>query len=597
MSHVDIPEHRDGSTVGVEVLPATTAGAALQPTLHDDTRVGSPTSEKEKKSPSSVAAAEGDKEQTQLDVEYPKGLKFALINLSVNLVVFLVALDQTIVSTAVPVITNEFNSFSDVGWYASAYLLTSTAFQPLFGRLYGSFSIKYVFLASFFIFEIGSLICAVAQDSPTFIVGRAIAGLGLAGAYSGCLIIISVVAPLHIRPLLTSLTGATYGIGGTIGPIIGGAFTSRVTWRWNFYINLCFIPLLVPVILFFLKTPPRKQERTVAQRILRIDWLGTVLILASLICLLLVFQDAGIKYAWSDSKAIGLLVGFVVILIAFIIDQWWMGERATIPFRILKNRTVWGGSIVNFTVASCYFGLLYFLPIYHQTVKGTSAIRSGVLMLPFIVGVIISVTLQGGFTNATGHYIPLLLGGTLIMTAGSAALYALSPTSDVARIAGLEILAGIGPGLSFMVPFTAVSSILDVKDIEIGAAIVIFWQTGGGTVATSMAQSIFQNKFVLYVRQVPGADAAAILSKGVSAFRATTPAELLPTIIDAANKALGKIWIMTAVLGGVAFLSVFAMDLKGRVDVEASKAAEKNKKEKRRGSTDPEAVDATAVAA
>ena len=234
MSHVDVPEHNhSGAIVGQEVLPATMTGAVIEPTIDDGhghaTRVGSPTSEREKKS-ASLTLPDGPQEpQSQLDVEYPTGLKFALINVCLNLVVFLVALDQTIVSTAVPVITNQFNSFNDVGWYASAYLLTSTAFQPLFGRLYGSFSVKYTFLASFLVFEIGSLICAVAQDSVTFIVGRAIAGLGLAGAYSGCLIVISLIAPLHVRPLLTSLTGATYGIGGTIGPIIGGAFTSRVS--------------------------------------------------------------------------------------------------------------------------------------------------------------------------------------------------------------------------------------------------------------------------------------------------------------------------------------------------------------------------------
>lgn len=357
--------------------------------------------------------------------------------------------------------------------------------------------------------------------------------------------------------------------------------------------NLFFVPLCAPVIFIFLKTPDRKHEHTPLQRILRIDWLGTALVLASFVCILLVFQDAGIKYAWSDSQAIGLIIGFVVILVAFIVDQWYMGERATIPFRILKNRTVWGGSIVNFLVASTYFSLLYFLPIYQQTVKGVSAIRSGVLMLPFIVAVIVSVTIQGATTNSTGHYIPTLFTGTLLMTAGAAALYALSPSSSVARIAGLEFLSGIGPGLSFMIPFIAASSVLEVKDIELGSAVVIFFQTGGGTIATSLAQSLFSNKFALYVRHIPGADASAILSKGVSAFRETTPPDLLPAIIDAANKALSKIWIMVAVLGAISFFSVFAMDLKAKVDVEASKAAEKDKKDKKRLAADAEAGNAS----
>ncbi|KAK0518081.1 hypothetical protein OC834_007551, partial [Tilletia horrida] len=259
------------------------------------------------------------------DEEYPTGLKFALINVACAFFIFLVAIDQTIVSTAIPVVTNRFNAFQDVGWYGSAYLLTSTVFQPFFGRLYADFSVKWVYLASFLIFEVGSLICALADSSPMFIVGRAIAGLGLAGGYSGSLIIVTLIAPLEVRPLLTSGMGAVYGVGGTIGPLIGGAFTSKVSWRWCFWLNLCFIPPVALMIMLCLRLPNRKHEHTPLQRLLRIDWLGTALALCSIICILLVFQWGGITYAWSDSRIIGLIVGFVVIGAAFWVDQVIMG--------------------------------------------------------------------------------------------------------------------------------------------------------------------------------------------------------------------------------------------------------------------------------
>lgn len=440
------------------------------------------------------------------------------------------------------------------------------------------------------IFELGSLICAVAQDSTTFIVGRAIAGLGLAGGYSGCLIIITLISPLHVRPLLTSLIGSTYGIGGCIGPIIGGAFTSKVSWRWCFYINLCFIPLLVPVILLFLKTPERKQELTVTQRLTRIDWLGTALILCSTICILLVFQWGGIKYSWSDSRIIGLIIGFIVIGAAFLVDQWYMGERATIPFRILKNRTIWAGSIANFLIASSYFTELYFLPLYFQSVKGSSAIRSGVSTLPFIISVIVAVTLSGALVNKFGHYIPILFIGTALMSVGGGCLYLLRPETQQSMWVGLQFLAGFGPGSVFMLPFLASSAVLDVKDIELGSAIVIFWQTMGGTVTTSLAQSVFQNKFSVYIRQIPGVDANNILAHGVSAFRAFAPPSVLPAIVAAANKAIGKTWLIVAVFGVIAFLSVFAMDLKGRIRVEDAKAAEASKKKQRATHKDVEAT-------
>lgn len=471
---------------------------------------------------------------------------------------------------------------SDVN-VSHSYLLTSTAFQPLFGRLYASFNVKLVFLVSFLIFEIGSLICGVAQDSPTFIVGRAIAGLGLAGGYSGCLIIISLSAPLHIRPLLTSLVGATYGIGGTIGPIIGGALTSEATWRWCFYLNLFFIPIVAVTVLFFLHVPNKEQPLSVTRRLLSIDWQGTALALCSIICILLVFQWGGVDHAWSSSTIIGLIVGFVLIGAVFWVDQWYMGERATIPLRIFKNRTILGGSIANFMIASSYFTLLYFLPIYFQAIRGSSAIRSGVQTLPFIVSVITAVTVTGGLVNKFGHYIPYLFLGTGLMAIGGGALYTMDADASQSMWVGLQFLAGIGPGMAFMLPFIASSAVLEPRDIELGSAVVIFFQTLGGTISTSLAQAVFQNKFSLYLSSIPGADPAQVLSHGVTAFRELTPAEVLPAVVNAGNKALTKTWLMCAIFGCISFVSVFIMELNRKVDVQGSKEAESAKAEKQKG--------------
>ncbi|CAO1625085.1 unnamed protein product [Sympodiomycopsis kandeliae] len=531
------------------------------------------------------------------ETEYPKGVKMVLICVALCSMVFLVSLDQTIVSTAVPRISDEFNSFSQVGFYSSAYLLTSTAFQPLFGRFYGSFNVKWTFLAAFAIFELGSLICAIAPNSNTFIAGRAIAGLGLAGAYSGCLIIITLIAPLHVRPLLTSMVSGFYGIGACIGPIIGGAITSVPGetdnstaasyrgWRWNFFLNLFFIPILLPVIYFFVKIRPHDNKGvTVWQRLIRIDWIGSFLVVGSVMCILLVFQWGGVEYAWGSSRIIGLIVGFVVIAAAFWIDQWYMGERATIPFSILKRKTIFGGSAVNFAVGATYFVELYFLPLYFQSVRGSSAIRSGVQTLPFIIAVIFAVSMTGGLVNKYGYYIPYLLLGSALMTAGGGALYTFQPDTSQAKWGGLQFLAGFGPGMVFMLPFLAASATLPPESIELGSAIVIFWQTLGGTISTSLSQSIFQNKFKLYLDSIPGISSAEVLSHGVSAFRETTPAEILPTVVAACNQALQKVWIIVIVLGGVSILTVFLMDLNGKVDVSASRAAEKAKKEKKKES-------------
>ena len=503
--------------------------------------------------------------QEEVQVEYPTGAKLALIFFSVLLTIILVALDQTIVSTAIPEVTNQFHSFSDVGWYGSAYLLTSTCFQPLFGRIYSRFSIKYTFVVAFTLFEIGSLICAVAQDSTTFIVGRAIAGLGMSGAYSGTMIIVTMISPVERRPLMMSVVGSSYGMGACVGPIVGGALTSKTTWRWCFYINLCFYPIVAVAILFFLQLKNRPQTKSAFKRIITIDWLGVALSLCSIICLLLALQWGGIRYEWGNSKVIGLIVGFVLIACTFVFEQWYLGDEAIIPFRIHKQRTVGFGSAVNFCIAAAYFGLLYFVPLYFQSVRGSSAIRSGVQTLPFVIAVIVANAISGGLITKYGYYIPILLVGTALTAIGSGCLYLLRPDSSLSLYVGLQFLAGLGPGLAYMIPFSAVSARLEPRDIEVGSAIVTFWQTLGGTIFVSICQAIFQNEFVRELKSVPGAPIQEIVSHGVSAFRGFTPPELLGQVSLAANLAVNKTFLASVALGGAALISVFGMELNRRI--------------------------------
>ena len=274
--------------------------------------------------------------------DYPTASKLAFIVLALVLSIFLVSLDMTIVATAIPRITDDFHSLSDVGWYGSAFFLTVGAFQSTWGKAYKYFPLKTTFLVSIFIFEIGSLICAVAQNSVTLIVGRAIAGLGGAGIGSGAYTIIAFAAPPRQRPAFTGILGAVYGVSSVVGPLIGGAFTSEVTWRWCFYINLPIGGLSAAIILLTFQTPAasKPEEATWREKVLQMDPAGTMVILGAIICYILALQWGGTTKSWGDRDVVGCFVGFGVLIIGFAVIEYWEGDRAMLPRYIMGRRDV-----------------------------------------------------------------------------------------------------------------------------------------------------------------------------------------------------------------------------------------------------------------
>ncbi|KAL8291795.1 hypothetical protein RQP46_002053 [Phenoliferia psychrophenolica] len=483
----------------------------------------------EKQPSSSVGVDEVD------GLVYPTGIKLKLILMSMLLVNFLVALDQTIVAAAVPVIANDFRALSDVGWYGSAYLLTGTALQPLFGKAFWFFSKKWLFIGCLVTFEVGSIICAAAQSSKVFIVGRAIAGIGFGGLYIGILAIVATVLPVSRQALFTSVIGACYGLGATIGPVIGGTFTSKVTWRWCFWINVPIGGVALVIAIVFLNPAEKKQELSVMQRLARMDWIGTTFLLGSIISLLLALQDGGVVSAWNSPKQKGLLVAFGLLFVMFFITQYFMKENASINLRVLRQRSIFLACLMNLTIGSVYFALLYYVPIYFQAVRGSTPIHSGVQALALIGSAIASVIVSGGLVEAfKGRFNPEMYFGTICASIGCGLLSMLTPSTSTGKWVGYQLLAG-GIGAAFMLPYIASQIILPAADRPAGATATIFFQTLGATIFVSVANAIYQNKFLEYIQAIPGLDVGAVVASGVSSFREIVPEALLPAVILAAN--------------------------------------------------------------
>ncbi|KAF4635470.1 hypothetical protein G7Y89_g2615 [Cudoniella acicularis] len=503
--------------------------------------------------------------------EYPAKGRLILIVMSLLLSIFLVSLDMTIVATAIPKITDEFQGLDLVGWYGSAFFLTVGAFQSTWGKAYKYFPLKITFLMSIFVFELGSLICGVAPNSTALIVGRAIAGLGGAGIASGAYTIIAFSAPPAQRAAYTGLMGAAYGLASVVGPLLGGVFADKVTWRWCFYINLPIGGLSAAIILLFFTTPSQAvpAPASLKEKILQMDLPGTFTIMAAIVCYILALQWGGQTKPWSDSSVIGTLVGFVLIFIAFCVVEYFQGERAMIVGRLLKDRTISVGMAFIFFLGGGFFLLLYYLPIYFQVVSGVSAAQSGIRNLPLIIAVVLSTITSGSMISANGHFIPWMVIGSVLATVGCGLLYTLDTTSSSGHWIGFQVLAGLGIGGAFQVPIIAAQAVVEPSDLSSVTAMVLFCQTIGGAFFVSAGQVGFANTLVGNLpKYAPSVDSSVVISVGVTEIRSHFSPDVVPGVILAYMSGLKVAYAIAIASSGVAVIvSVLSKwrNLKGKV--------------------------------
>ncbi|KAJ5621734.1 hypothetical protein N7528_006517 [Penicillium herquei] len=491
------------------------------------------------------------------DIQYhPRTLKFWLIMFCNFLALFLVALDRTIIATAIPRITDEFHRLGDIGWYGSAYMLASASSQMLFGRIYKFYNMKWVFSSSVVLFEIGSAVCGAAPTSNAFIAGRAIAGFASAGIFSGCMLILISMVPLHKRPMFQGLFGAVFGIASVMGPLVGGAFTSGVTWRWCFYINLPIGAVsLLALIIFWHPQNVKHESVPISTHMKRLDPLGMAFLVPSIVCLLLALQWGGSTYSWSNSRIIALFVLFGVLILIFAGIQIWRPETATIPAKIIGRRSILSASLFVFFSSSAMMMMIYYLPIWFQTVKLVNPVKSGIYTLPFVLSLVVASISGGLLTQKIGYYVPVMYLGPSFMSIGIGLITTFNLSTGSPHWIGYQFISGFGFGLGMQINGLVVQRILPPPDIPIGVALMFFLQQLGGSIFITVGQTILSNTLVSHLSGIPDLDTGLIVNEGATKLVSVVPSKDMVVVREAYNYACTRIFLAAL---GLAFLTLFS---------------------------------------
>ncbi|TDZ40469.1 Efflux pump roqT [Colletotrichum spinosum] len=497
------------------------------------------------------------------DIEYPKGLRLSLIILGLAMAVFLVFLDMTLIATAIPAITNQFNSLQHVGWYGSAYMLSLCSFQLVYGKCFELFSLKWTFIVAIAFREVGLAVCGSAPTSVAFIIGRAITGIGCSGIIIGAWVVLAHSVPIRKRAVYTGFIGAFSGVGGIVGPLISGALTdSHLSWRWAFYVS---IPIGVATLALILvsfrppKQPGHHQSKTLKQKLQEFDVLGLGIFFACMICLLLALQWGGSEYAWNSGPMIALLVLFAALVVAFVGVQIWKGDDAALPPRLMKMRNVAFACLYAACIDAAYYTADIWLPIWFQAIRGDSARESGVKLVPYVGGQVLAALTAGYLVTLTGWYNPFMLFGTVVASIGFGLMATFQVGTGPSKWITYPIIAGVGVGAGTQQPMMGVQSTLALSDIPAGTAALTLFQNLGPAVLMSVANSVFANGLTKHLHGTGGLDGQAIAEMGATNLKQLVPEEFLDAVVEAYNEALRETFYVPMAVAVISIIGVVGM--------------------------------------
>ena len=455
--------------------------------------------------------AQNSPSQTPIAQATHKEIMVILSGLMVGML--LAALDQTIVSTALKSIVEDFNGLSHYTWVVTAYLLTSTASTPLYGKISDLYGRRPVFQFAIVTFLIGSFLAGAAQNMGQLIAFRAIQGLGAGGLMALTFVIIGDLVSPRERGRYQGYFGAVWGLSAVAGPLLGGFFSDSPTvfgiagWRWIFYINLPFGILALILTSSSLRTSNIRREHS-------IDYAGAILMVAAVTALLIGISVFGPENGWADSKTLGSLALAFVLAVLFLLQE----KRALepiLPLDLFKNHTFSLTSALGFIIGAGMFGAIIMLPLFLQVVQGDSATAAGLKLIPFMLGIVSMSILSGKLISKHGHYKRYPVMGLAIMTVGILALSTLNETTPFWELAIYALLIGAGLGLSMQTVVIALQNSVEMKDLGIATSANTFFRSVGGTVGVAIFGSLYASQLAIKIPE------------GVAKLAATNPLALI----------------------------------------------------------------------
>jgi EmrB/QacA subfamily drug resistance transporter len=484
---------------------------------------------------------------------------------------FLAALDQSIVAVALPKITSELGGLDKLSWVVTAYLLTSTAATPLWGKISDLRGRRPSFQAAIVIFLIGSLICGFSPEIADFlsasginvmIAGRAVQGLGAGGLMALALAVIGDVIPPRERGKYQGMFAAVFGVSSVAGPLLGGWFTDNLGWEWIFFINIPIGTVALVVTSLALKLHHVRRQASV-------DYLGAATIVGSVTSLVLYLSWAGPDKGWGSAAGIGLLVGTVVLSALFVLAES-KAKEPIIPLELFTHWTFTSNITFAMIMGIGMFGGLIFLPIYLQVVRGFSATHSGLAMLPLVVGIFTTSIGGGQIMSRTGRYKWMPITGALVVGGALFAFSTLEVDTPYYVIALIMFAFGMGLGLTMQVVVTAVQNSVDRRNMGVATASVTFFRSMGGAIGTALLGAILNIRLKHHLDEIVGAAqghaGGPIETNDVTAIQAL-PEPIKSWVLEAFTRSMDDVFLVAVPFMAIAFVIAITMrekPLKGR---------------------------------